>query len=82
MLQRYIENPLLIGGYKFHMRVFLYLESIDPPVGYIYQGGQVSKFNSFMLSFLFYVSGIIQYKEIFMRQTKAWEKFRQVRSSY
>jgi len=41
VLQRYIENPLLIGGYKFHMRVFLYLESMDPPVGYIYHGGQV-----------------------------------------
>ena len=42
VLQRYIENPLLLGGYKFHMRVFLYLESMNPPVGYIYHGGQVS----------------------------------------
>lgn len=42
VLQRYIENPLLIGGYKFHMRVFLYLESMDPPVGYIHHGAQVS----------------------------------------
>ena len=82
MLQRYIENPLLLGGYKFHIRVFLYLESIDPPVGYIYQGGQVRKFTSIMISYSFYFLGIIQYKEIFMRQTKAWEKFRQVRSSY
>ena len=42
VLQQYIENPLLLGGYKFHMRVFLYLESMDPPVGYIYHGAQVS----------------------------------------
>jgi len=41
VLQQYIENPLLLGGYKFHMRVFLYLESMDPPVGYIYHGAQV-----------------------------------------
>jgi len=41
VLQRYIENPLLLGGYKFHMRIFLYLESMNPPVGYVYHGGQV-----------------------------------------
>jgi len=41
VLQRYIENPLLIGGYKFHIRVFLYLESMDPPVGYIHNITQV-----------------------------------------
>ena len=43
VLQRYIENPLLIGGYKFHMRIFLYLESMDPPVGHIWNGSQVIK---------------------------------------
>ena len=41
VLQRYIENPLLIGGYKFHIRVFLLLTEINPPCGYIHRGGQV-----------------------------------------
>ena len=41
VLQRYIENPLLIGGYKFHMRIFLLLTSMNPPCGYLHRGGQV-----------------------------------------
>jgi len=41
VLQRYIENPLLVGGYKFHMRIFLLLTSMNPPCGYLHLGGQV-----------------------------------------
>ena len=41
VLQRYIENPLLVGGYKFHMRIFLLLTSMNPPCGYLHHGGQV-----------------------------------------
>jgi len=41
VLQRYIENPLLVGGYKFHMRIFLLLTSMNPPRGYLHHGGQV-----------------------------------------
>lgn len=41
ILQRYIENPLLLGEYKFHLRVFLVITSLQPLCGYLHTGGQV-----------------------------------------
>ena len=39
--QKYIENPLLINGYKFDLRFYVALISIDPLKIYIYENGLV-----------------------------------------
>ena len=57
------------------MRVFLYLESIDPPVGYIYQGGQVRKFTSIMKSFSFYFQVLFSTKKYSCDKQKLGKNF-------
>jgi tubulin polyglutamylase TTLL9 len=37
--QRYIQNPLLIGGRKFDIRVYALVLSFSPLIVYIYRGG-------------------------------------------
>lgn len=40
VVQRYVANPLLLGGYKFHMRVHLFIKCLSPPEAYVQAGGQ------------------------------------------
>lgn len=39
MVQKYIDNPLLIDKYKFDLRVYVLVGSIDPLRIYIYHDG-------------------------------------------
>lgn len=39
VLQRYISNPLLIGGYKFDVRIYVAVPSFHPLTIYIYEEG-------------------------------------------
>lgn len=39
MVSRYIPNPLLINGYKFDLRIYVLLTSIDPLRLYVYNEG-------------------------------------------
>ena len=41
VVQRYIANPLLIGGYKFDMRIYVAVPSFHPLTVYVYQEGLV-----------------------------------------
>jgi hypothetical protein len=36
VVQRYLHQPLLIGQYKFHMRVYMLVTSLDPPCAYVH----------------------------------------------
>ncbi|XP_013413700.1 tubulin polyglutamylase TTLL4 [Lingula anatina] len=41
VVQRYISNPYLIDGYKFDMRIYAYVPSINPLRVYLYPDGVV-----------------------------------------
>ena len=41
IIQRYIINPFLLGGYKFHIRIFVLITSIKPLQAYLHNDGQV-----------------------------------------
>ncbi|KAK3096729.1 hypothetical protein FSP39_002748 [Pinctada imbricata] len=41
VLQKYITNPLLIGGYKFDVRIYVAVPSFHPLTVYVYQEGIV-----------------------------------------
>lgn len=36
--QKYIENPLLLNGYKFDIRSYLFIASLDPPIAFFHDG--------------------------------------------
>lgn len=40
VVQRYLADPLLIGGYKFHMRIHLMITSLNPPQAFVQENGQ------------------------------------------
>ena len=39
IVQRYVNNPLLIGGKKFDMRIYCLVTSYTPLVAYLYRNG-------------------------------------------
>lgn len=41
IVQEYLTNTVLIDGYKFDMRVYVLLTSVDPALGYLYTDGIV-----------------------------------------
>lgn len=41
IVQRYLDDPMLVGSFKFHMRVHLIVTSLSPLKAYIHEGGQV-----------------------------------------
>jgi len=41
IVQRYLADPLLIGGYKSHMRIHLMITNLNPLQGYVQENGQV-----------------------------------------
>jgi len=40
IMQNYIADPLLIGGYKFHMRIHLVITNVEPLQAYVQENGQ------------------------------------------
>lgn len=41
VIQKYIKSPLLIGGYKFHIRAYAVITDVLKPKCYLYKLGQV-----------------------------------------
>jgi tetratricopeptide (TPR) repeat protein len=39
VIQRYIDNPYLLDGYKFHARVYVLVTGSNPPRAYVYREG-------------------------------------------
>ena len=39
VLQKYLANPLLVDGYKFDMRIYVLVTSINPLQAYVYKEG-------------------------------------------
>eukprot|EP00939_MAST-03C_sp_MAST-3C-sp1_P002190 g2190.t1 len=39
VLQKYVENPLLLDGYKFDLRIYVLVTSFQPLEAYIYEDG-------------------------------------------
>ena len=49
VVQRYIENPLLVGGKKFDLRIYALVTSFNPLVCYLYCSG-FARFTGFRYS--------------------------------
>jgi len=37
VVQKYLENPLLLEGYKFDMRIYVLVTSINPLEAFVYK---------------------------------------------
>ena len=37
VMQRYLKNPLLLNGYKFYMRIYVLITSVNPVEAFIYK---------------------------------------------
>lgn len=40
VVQRYLADPLLVGGYKFHMRIHMVITNLAPLQAYVQENGQ------------------------------------------
>lgn len=40
IIQHYLADPLLVGGYKFHMRIHLLITNLSPLEAYVQENGQ------------------------------------------
>jgi len=40
IMQQYLADPLLIGGYKFHMRIHLVITNLEPLQAFVQENGQ------------------------------------------
>ena len=43
MLQRYVDPPDLLDGYKYHVRLYLLITALDPPRAYLHRDGYAKK---------------------------------------
>jgi hypothetical protein len=41
IVQKYLHEPMLLGPFKFHMRIHLVITSLSPLQAYVHEGGQV-----------------------------------------
>lgn len=41
IVQRYLHDPMLLGPFKFHMRIHMVITSLNPLKAYVHEGGQV-----------------------------------------
>ncbi len=41
MISRYLDNPLLLNGHKFDLRIYVVITSFDPLRIYVYREGLV-----------------------------------------
>jgi len=39
VMQRYLKNPLLLNGYKFDLRIYVLVTSVNPLEAFIYKEG-------------------------------------------
>lgn len=51
ILQRYISEPLLIGGRKFDLRVYVAVTCLDPLRVYVYREGEVYRICELLVSY-------------------------------
>jgi len=40
IMQQYLADPLLVGGYKFHMRIHMVITNVNPLQAYVQENGQ------------------------------------------
>lgn len=41
IVQRYLHDPMLLGKFKFHMRIHMVITNVKPLRAYVHEGGQV-----------------------------------------
>jgi len=41
IVQRYLDDPALLGQYKYHMRIHMVITNVKPLKAYVHEGGQV-----------------------------------------
>lgn len=38
-MQRYVDNPLIVSGKKFDLRLYIVIKGVDPIEAYVYEEG-------------------------------------------